>query len=142
MFAKMFAKVFAILAMFALARATDDHPTPGSNPHSLVDSTVKPEHGATTLNSRSHSSYYCEWDWWSNKFWVGLTQVKSGKAKTFDKCAMECCKNPYCATFDWDKRRKRCYQYNQNIGTDNLMFDDAPGWKMGALTYKNGYSYV
>ncbi|MFZ9156385.1 MAG: PAN domain-containing protein, partial [Schleiferiaceae bacterium] len=67
----------------------------------------------------------------------------SDKANSFYKCAMKCCKNPYCATFDWNKRSKKCYQYNENIGSDDLeYYDSAPGWQMGALTYKNGYSYI
>jgi len=93
------------------------------------------------INTRA--SYYCEWDWWKNEYWTGLNQVRSKeRVKSFYSCAMRCCRNPYCATFDWNKRGKTCYEYNQNIGTDELLFERMSGWRMGALTYKNGYSYV
>jgi|SRR5210317_1953451 len=137
----MLAKMLAIVSMLALANATD-HPVPDGTPLNLTNSTVEPEHGATALNTRAHSSYYCEWYWWSGMRWTNLTNVKTGKAKSFDKCAMKCCKNPYCATFDWNMKSKKCYQYNENVGSDTLNYYDSSYWKSGALTYKNGYSYI
>ena len=108
---------------------------------------MTPEHIEESRNDTSvintRASYYCEWDWWKNRYWTGLNQVRSkDRVNSFHSCATRCCHNPYCATFDWNKSGKTCYEYNQNIGTDELFFEKMKGWRMGALTYKNGYSYV
>lgn len=99
------------------------------------------QNGTTMINTRA--SYYCEWSWWNNEYWVSLTRVKTKeRVKSFYKCAMHCCRNPYCSTFDYYKKNKICYLYNENIRDDQLEYYKSKGWKMGALTYKNGYSYV
>lgn len=102
------------------------------------------DQNSTTVLRASRASYYCEWDYWKNEYWTGLTQVrKKDRVRSFYDCAMRCCKNSYCASFDWNKNRKVCYEYNQNIGTDDMYYNtNEKGWFMGALTYKNGYSYV
>lgn len=131
-----------LLALTATASSTV-HPNQDRDPIKLADSTIEPGNGTTPINTRgARGSYYCEWNWWSSQYWWGLNEVKYGKAKSFRKCALDCCKNPYCATFDWNKKRKMCYQYNENINDYLEYYDNSPDWKSGAMTYKNGYSYI
>ena len=140
MFANMFAKMFATLALFAtLVNASSDHPVPESDPLHLTNSTANPMHDMSAPTTRS--SYYCEWTYWNNMFWTGLTEVKVNKQKSFRKCALACCRNKYCATFDWGKRNKECYQYNENLNDGLEYYDDTRVWKAGTLTLKNGHYY-
>lgn len=99
--------------------------------------------GNMTLKS-TRASYYCEWRYWRNTYWTDLLEVDFHKrVKSFKACAMRCCRNPYCATFDWNKRNKNCYEYNENINDlYSSNFVNYKRWYAGALTYKNGYSYV
>ena len=143
----MFATILTITQLLAVTltastatAAPSSHPVPDHDPLAISNSTVDPGHGMTPNNMRG--SYYCEWTWWSNSYWWGLNEVKSGKARSFYDCAMKCCRNKYCATFDYNKKRKMCYQYNENITDDPEYSDNERDYTMGALTYKNGYSYV
>lgn len=91
----------------------------------------------------TRSSYYCEWRYWKNYYWTSLTEVDwTRRVRSFKSCAMRCCRNPYCATFDWNKKRRQCYEYNENINDlYSSNFVRYKRWYAGSLTYKNGYSY-
>ena len=97
----------------------------------------KPLDNMTTTAMRSSSS--CHWGQWSNAFWTGLTEVKERVNVSYRRCALLCCANKQCATFDYRKAWRTCYMYNENMN-DELSYskEEASGWQMGVLTYKNG----
>ena len=106
MIANMFAKMFATLALFAtLVNASSDHPVPESDPLHLTNSTANPMHGMSAPTTRS--SYYCEWTYWNNMFWTGLTEVKVNRQRSFRKCALACCRQQVLRHLRLGKKEQR-----------------------------------
>ena len=130
--------VYALLlaTLFVVGANASSHPVP--DPNSLKSSSARDatsEHDTTPVNTRgSRASYYCEYDYWSNYYWQSTELVKLTRAASFKKCAQSCCNNQYCWTFDYKKRSKKCYQYNE--GPDEIEAFVSNSWTAGAITYR------
>ena len=129
--------VYALLlaTLFVVGANASSHPVP--DPNSLKSSSARDatsEHDTTPVNTRgSRASYYCEYDYWSNSYWLN-DPVKTTRAASFKKCAQSCCNNQYCWTFDYKKRSKKCYQFNEY--EYEISSCDSSGWTRGAMTYR------
>ena len=138
--------VYALLlaTLFVVGANASSHPVP--DPNSLKSSSARDatsEHDTTPVNTRgSRASYYCEYDYWSNSYWDhDFDPVKTTRARSFKKCAQSCCYNQYCWSFDYLKRSKKCYQYNESPLPENLdqSLSGSKSWTAGAMTYPRSY---
>ena len=131
--------VYALLMLATLfvGASASSHPVPGPNSLKSSARDATSEHDTTPVNTRgSRASYYCEYDYWSNSYWdAGFDPVKTTRATSFKKCAQSCCNNQYCWSFDYLKRSKKCFQYNESVFPDQSL-SGSKSWTAGAMTYK------